>query len=246
MTKTSMFILLAAIMVTGCQNKTEIRNSSPQSPGGGASAELKGLQKEASAAPLSAETTKENHPPQVTGVDVTPLYPKPGDTLKVMVTTSDADGDEVRLSYQWSKNDAPLSETSSQLSLEDGFVRGDRIALNVTPDDGTAQGNPGRMTVTVGNTPPEITSSANDGRVVNGTYTYQITATDKDNDPLTYSLKSGPAGMTVNASTGLVQWNIPTDFKGSTMIVVSAADGHGGEAVQNFTFEMATGKPLER
>ena len=39
-------------------------------------------------------------------------------------------------------------------------------------------------------------------------YTYQVKATDPDEDKLTYSLKSAPAGMTIDPKTGAIQWNV--------------------------------------
>lgn len=65
-----------------------------------------------------------------------------------------------------------------------------------------------------------------------------LKATDPDGDPLTYSLKSAPPGVTINPTTGLIQWNVPPDFKGMAPITVSVTDGHGGEVMQSFTVEI--------
>src|SRR5262249_21145636 len=40
-------------------------------------------------------------------------------------------------------------------------------------------------------------------------YTYQVVAHDADNDPLTYSLTTAPAGMTIDPSVGLIGWTPP-------------------------------------
>src|SRR5205085_7363071 len=39
-----------------------------------------------------------------------------------------------------------------------------------------------------------------------GTYTYAVHALDAENDSLTYSLTSAPAGMTIDPATGLITW----------------------------------------
>src|ERR1039458_10453053 len=63
-------------------------------------------------------------------------------------------------------------------------------------------------------------------------YTYQVTATDPQNKPLKFRLPQGPAGMTINTNTGLVQWT-PTNT-GSFFLQV-AADGVGGSFYQGYT-----------
>jgi len=48
--------------------------------------------------------------------------------------------------------------------------------------------------------------------------------------------------MTVHPTTGLIQWNVPSDFKGKAPITVSVADGHGGEVMQSFTIDITPEK----
>ena len=139
-----------------------------------------------------------NQPPRVDYIDVVPLYPKIGDTIKITAKATDPDGDEIKLIYQWFKNEEPLSETSDALVLtKENFKRGDNISLNVIPDDGKTKGSSGLMKVTIGNSFPEITSSPSYGRLENQKFTYQVKAIDPDNDILTYSLKTAPSGMTI-------------------------------------------------
>ncbi len=48
--------------------------------------------------------------------------------------------------------------------------------------------------------------------------------------------------MTINPSTGVIQWNVPPEFKGKVPIVIAVTDGHGGEAIQRFTLEITQEK----
>ncbi|MDP2278676.1 MAG: Ig domain-containing protein, partial [Nitrospirota bacterium] len=125
---------------------------------------------------------------------------------------------------------------------KENFKRGDNISMNVIPDDGRVQGSSGLMKVTIGNSFPEITSSPSYGRLENQKFTYQVKAIDPENDTLTYSLKTAPAGMTIDKSTGLIQWIVPQDFKGKAEIAVVVSDNHGGEALQSFVFEIVPEK----
>ena len=55
------------------------------------------------------------------------------------------------------------------------------------------------------------------------TYTYDVEATDPNGDTLTYSLTAGPTGMTINSSTGVINWT--PDSAGSFEVTVEVSDG---------------------
>lgn len=205
--------------------------------------EVKAVTPEQGEKAISPADAGPNQPPRVDYIDVIPLYPKIGDTIKITAKATDPDGDEIKLIYQWFKNEEPLSETGDALVLaKENFKRGDNISLNVIPDDGKAKGNSGLMKVTIGNSFPEITSSPSYGRLENQKFTYQVKATDAENDTLSYSLKTAPAGMTIEKTTGLIKWDVSADFKGKAEIAVVVSDGHGGEALQSFVFEIVPEK----
>lgn len=231
-----LLVFAGLLLLCGCKAKdTGTDSGVPQLPTVQLSEGKKAVQ---DGEAMTGEQAKPNLLPRVISVDVTPQYPKAGDTIKVTVTAADPDGDEFKLSYQWFKNTELLPEASDSMKLTDAFVRGDRINLIIIPDDGKGQGSPGRMQVTIGNAPPEITSSSSDIKLENRKFTYKVTASDRENDPLAYSLKASPAGMTIDASTGLVQWDVPPGFKEKTPITIYVKDDHGGEAVQDIIFEM--------
>ncbi|APZ93419.1 putative Ig domain-containing protein [Fuerstiella marisgermanici] len=65
---------------------------------------------------------------------------------------------------------------------------------------------------------------------------YQLQAVDPDNDPLTFELISGPAGMSVDSSTGLLGWIAPAGTV-REQVVVQVSDGRGGVDQQTFWVE---------
>ena len=228
-----------AILITSCKAKEAPKETAPSQPQ--AVVQPSAETKEPQTSAPDAGGTKLNQPPTVTSVDVTPNFPKIGDTLKITTTAKDSDGDEVAFIYQWFKNEELLpEETSDALSLK-GYQRGDRIMLNVIPYDGKEKGSPGVMKVTIGNISPEITSNPNESRFENRRFTYQVKATDSENDPLAYSLKAAPAGMTIDKSTGLIQWDVPPDFRGRASVTVSVTDNQGGEGLQSFIYDIREG-----
>lgn len=177
-----------------------------------------------------------NAPPEIAKVKILPEIFKPGDTLYADVSGNDIDGDEVSIALEWTKNGEPAGN-DEKLPLQ--VKRGDKISIKVTPFDGEIHGHPVIIHREVQNTPPMIIEDRKinfDGNI----YTYQVKATDLDGDALTYSLKVAPKDMTIDSSTGLIQWNIPQDFEGKITFTVSVTDNNGGEASQSFTFEIIT------
>ena len=184
---------------------------------------------------ISSNTVQiKNSPPDLRTAKIMPEVFKPGDTLSIEATAADIDGDEVTLSYEWTRNGEPAGNSSR---MEGQVKRGDKITIKVTPFDGEAYGRSLILQRDVTNMPPMILEDKRfnfDGKV----WSYQTKATDPDGDPLTYSLKSAPQGMTIEPSTGLIKWDVPPEFKGKTPVTVSVTDGHGGDALQIFTIEI--------
>ncbi len=157
------------------------------------------------------------------------------DRLKVVAEGSDKNGNKVSLRFQWTKNGEPAGEGDTI----SGFKRGDKVSVMITPFDDRGNGLARSLTTEIKNTPPSIVEHQEtnfDGKV----WSYQVKATDADGDPLTYSLKSAPPGMTIDPSTGLIKWNVPPDFMGKASFAVSVADGHGGEASQDLALDIKT------
>jgi hypothetical protein len=69
--------------------------------------------------------------------------------------------------------------------------------------------------------------------------TYDVEATDPDGDPLTFSLDAAPAGMTIDAATGLLTWTPTPAQIGNHTVTVRVHDNGGGAAIQTFTLTVA-------
>ncbi|MFM8330275.1 MAG: RHS repeat-associated core domain-containing protein, partial [Candidatus Methylumidiphilus sp.] len=68
-------------------------------------------------------------------------------------------------------------------------------------------------------------------------------ASDADADALTYSLTAQPAGMTINAQTGLIQWTPTAGNLGIQPVTVKVDDGKGGDARQSFNLTVLSNAP---
>jgi len=187
---------------------------------------------------LSNTVQIKNSPPDISKVKILPEVFRPGDTLSIEASGSDTDGDGVSVSYEWTRNGSPAGNSPH---IEGLVKRGDKISIKIIPFDGEDYGRTVVLHREIVNMPPIIIEDKK--YTFNGNvYIYQVNATDADGDSLTYILKNTPPGMTINPSTGLIKWNVPTDFTGRSQFTASVTDGHGGEATQSFTFEIGPEK----
>ena len=175
---------------------------------------------------ISNVVQMENTPPEIISMAILPPIFRPSDRLHVEAIGKDDDGDVVTFQYVWLKNGLPAGTDDS---IELPFKRGDKISVTVTPFDGQARGEPMVYEREILNTPPIITDHS-DFSFDGTTYTYQITASDQDGDSLTYALADPESGMSIDASSGLLNWIVPDQFKGAKDVIVTASDGHGGIA----------------
>jgi RHS repeat-associated protein len=79
-------------------------------------------------------------------------------------------------------------------------------------------------------------------------YMYRVTAADADGDSVTFALADGPAGMTIDTSTGVVAWSPTSSQLGRHAVTLSASDENGGSTTQTFivTVDPAHGEHAPR
>lgn len=230
--------ILASVLLCACTQAGEHSASTPPARDEGApTAASAGTAQQQDDA---ASSDPENAPPRVTSIDISTPSPKKGDTVRIAVAATDVDDDEISLSYEWKKNGELLAASTDSLDLSDGFRRGDKIEVSVTPEDGSTRGSPGRVVFIIGNASPQIASSPSEGTSMHNVFSYQVKAADGDNDDVTYSLKSAPPGMTIEPKTGLVRWMIPAEKREKASVSILVTDGHGGEAIQSFVLDVSS------
>lgn len=81
----------------------------------------------------------------------------------------------------------------------------------------------------------EPVTTAKEGAV----YTYDVEATDPNEDTLTYSLTVSPTGMTINSTTGVIIWTPAS--AGSYDVIVEVSDGNKS-TIQLFTITVGEAK----
>ncbi|HEY7502196.1 MAG TPA: Ig-like domain-containing protein [Vicinamibacterales bacterium] len=118
---------------------------------------------------------------------------------------------------------------------------GPRTILVVNPTQ-TAQLTNG-FAIVDPNRPPTITSAPVLSGREGDPYTYQLTATDPDNDAVTFRLVTSPSGMTITPS-GAIAWTPQAAHLGSQSVVVEASDGRGGTNQQAYHIAVAAAPAL--
>jgi hypothetical protein len=97
--------------------------------------------------------------------------------------------------------------------------------VNATDSRGqSARTAPFDLTVTPVNDAPFITSTPPQRGELGRNFTYQVSAVDAENDTLTFSLDSAPAGMTIGAA-GSVSWVPGPSQLGAHNVVINVSDG---------------------
>lgn len=173
-------------------------------------------------------------PPVVTSIVLAPLNPTIASTIHATVQASDPDGDQVSLAYQWYVNGNPIQDQTGDSFSCESFQHGNLVYVMVTPSDGEENGvSRSSSIISIQDTPPVILSQPR--YVLNGSlFSYQVRASDIDNDTLQYRLESGPPGMTIS-SDGLITWDTAGQSLSSTVTVkIVVDDGQGGKAYQTF------------
>lgn len=120
--------------------------------------------------------------------------------------------------------------------LEQGrFKKGDSITVTIIPDDREILGAPRKSApVIILNSAPIIVSSP-PFSAEGIRYQYHVKTVDPDNDPITFTLKSGPKGMKMDQNAGLIQWELQNADKGSHTIEIEVSDNEGAKSYQRFT-----------
>lgn len=179
---------------------------------------------------FTIQVTNTNRQPIITSSAPTSVLVN--NTYSYSPTASDPDGDPLSWAIVSGPSTATI-QTASGLLLFTPTVTG---PVNFTirasdPIGGSAAQSFTVQVNAIANANPVFTSVPLTAVDLNAQYSYQATASDPDNNPLVFSLVSGPSGLSVS-STGLVQWT-PTST-GLFAVSIRVQDNNGGSAVQSF------------
>jgi hypothetical protein len=178
--------------------------------------------------------TDANDAPVMLSVPVTTAIQ--GAFYRYQVRAFDPDGDELRHYLDAHPTNMSLDTGSGLVSWVPAsdqtgpqFVR-----LEVIDGHGGVSNQSFYIMVANVNDPPVMISALPEPARQGALWTHRVVAWDPDGDELEYSLLAAPEGMTINSTSGLLEWTPGQEAVGSDQVAVRASDGNGGLVVQSF------------
>jgi hypothetical protein len=189
-----------------------------------------------------------NNPPQASL-----LSPENGAVFNTTSVTlswkgSDPDGDNITYHlflagfiFDNASLPSPLTTTNMTSYEATGRVNGTTYHWAVMPNDGNLDGpltgiRSFSIDISKGNHLPVIGAVTAPDAYVDEAYYLDITASDADNDTLTFNLTEPPTGMTINADSGRIQWT--PNKTGNFNVTVNVTDIKGGYTTLTFSVKV--------
>lgn len=157
---------------------------------------------------------------------------------------SDPDGDPLSYKLLVAPAGMSIASNTGAITWTPTLQQVGRHDIAIEVSDGRGGSAQQRFTITAieppANRPPVITSTplTHVWATRDFVYSYDVNAFDPDDDTLTYTLVTGPQGLQINGTTGMIQWIPSVDQIGDHAVQVSVSDGRGGLATQDFTIRV--------
>jgi len=185
------------------------------------------------------DTLLANHLPAIASLTA-PDRVVPSGSCQIVCNATDPDGDE--LSYNWSASAGELNGEGTRVT----WTAPDSVGsynITVTVVDGRGDEVTKQITILVrANRAPTITSLAADAgwTLPSGTVQLTCTASDPDEDELTYEWTAGAGD--VSGTGAVVNWTAPEEI-GLYYVTVVAKDSHGSSDTRTLSLAVAQEEP---
>lgn len=93
----------------------------------------------------------------------------------------------------------------------------------------------------VPNTAPSFVSVPPQSATVGTPLSYQVVTNDAEGQAVSFGLLTAPAGMTIDSTTGLLEWTPPAGTASLAPVVIEAFDSRGAVSLQRFVLAIAGG-----
>lgn len=164
-----------------------------------------------------------------------------GSTVTLTGTASAKAGGNTNLTYRWQQTAGAVAVLSSTNTTQTTFTapNGSRMTFRFTATD--ADGFSASSTVDVrSNGTPVLTPLTPVSASAGSTVSFRVSASDPDNDPLTYSATGVPTSATFNSTTGEFSW--PGSAAGTYTLSFTASDGLFTSAAQSVTLTVTAAR----
>jgi len=185
------------------------------------------------------DTLLANHQPAIASL-AAPERVVPSGSCEIVCNATDSDGDE--LSYNWSASAGQLNGEGATVT----WIAPNSVGsynITVTVADGRGDELTKQVTILVrANRAPTITDLAADASwtLPSGTVQLTCTASDPDEDELTYEWTAGAGD--VSGTGAVVNWTAPEEI-GLYYVTVVAKDSHGSSDTRTLSLAVAQEEP---
>lgn len=187
----------------------------------------------AASAPVTTTSTIANVAPTVATLSG-PTAGNEGSGLTYSAAGTDPGSvDQAGLSWGWTWGDGGSSTGNPETHAYDDEGT---YTVTVTTTDPQGATDSDSLTVVIANVAPTFASSAPGFASENVLWTYTPTVIEPGLDTLTFSLSpSAPAAMTIDSTTGELNWTPGFNDMGVAAVTLTVDDGDGGTDSQTFT-----------
>ena len=105
-----------------------------------------------------ARPVETNSAPEIRSVSLQPAHPQPGTVVVARAEASDADGDAVRIRYEWRVDGRRVPGGADGSLTVPELRKGAVLIVDAVASDGRAEGEPASANVRIGNRIPSVTS----------------------------------------------------------------------------------------
>lgn len=157
-------------------------------------------------------------------VEIDPPNPTSTDHIRALPILKDKTMRHVKFKYMWYVNGDFINEADTGLLDKEYYKKGDSIYCKIKATRGPLESEQvSSDKVEVGNSPPVIELTPVDSFKIPGRFSYQIQATDPDEDALSYYLiQPTEWSIIIDKDTGLITWDVPDLPVGETESTESA------------------------
>jgi len=186
----------------------------------------------------SNETIPENHLPVFTSVPITTATV--GVQYNYHASAVDMDNDSLTFSLSTPWAGMGLNSTTGVVTWTPSLAGTYNVSIAVSDGKGNVFQN-FSIAVTGGaidNNNPYFTSLPVTDATVGVQYIYKALANDVDSDTLAFGLLNKSEGMSIDPTTGRINWTPSTSQVGNHTVTVGVSDGRGGVAAQTFVIRV--------
>jgi len=186
------------------------------------------------AANPAVQAAHKNRPPTIEEIRFNPSPPVTGDEVRATVKT-DHQSEDIKTNFVWKVNGVTIQDSSEEV-LRHPVKAGDLIEVEARASNVDGEGETAMHSIYVANAAPNL--KLTDESVDGSSYRARLEATDPEGDPVVFSIKEAPPGMSLDAEKGLITWPLQGEEKADCRVKIAASDPSGAETTIAFQLKI--------